>query len=140
MSQYFPNVCRQAHCTTCRASVSGIKWRSEIAAVFRVPDDNINWTCPHGYAWDETTPTPMAVAPQVIEHIGAVAMSLQQIRQAIDDLGRPEWLVLKLTEAEAIIGDERNCTACVMTARCRALQQNISDWKRLAAIDETGNG
>ncbi len=137
MSKYFTNVCRQAHCTTCRASVSGFKWRSEIAAVFRVPDDNINWPCPHGYAWDETIPPTMMVSPEVVATVGAVAMTLPQIRQRIEDLGSPEWLVLKLREAETIIGDERNCSNCVMTARCRALEQNISDWKRMAAIDET---
>jgi hypothetical protein len=135
MSQYFPYICAKAHCATCRDAVGGLRWREEIAKYFRVPHDDINWECPHGFAWDETTPPPMAVPPATVQAVGAVAMDLDQIRKAINDLGSPEWLVMKLTEAETIIGDERNCSSCVKTARCRALQQNIEDWKRLNSLN-----
>lgn len=135
MSQFFPNVCQQAHCTTCRASVSGFKWRTEIAAIFRVPNDDVNWPCPHGFAWDETVPPPFPVSREVLTTVGETSMTLDQLRQEIEHLGSPEWLVMKLHEAMTIIGDERNCSSCVTTARCRELQKNVNDWKRLNILN-----
>ena len=40
------------HCGTCRNKEDGRNWRSGIGRVFEIPDNNVDFECPHGKPWE----------------------------------------------------------------------------------------
>lgn len=66
----------KAHCVTCRNKDGGHKWREDLTKTFKLPDNNIDFECPHGVPWGfqwatvQSTPQPSQIkkttpAPQV---------------------------------------------------------------------------
>ena len=57
-TKHFADTCQQAHCSTCRKAITGFQFRVDISKVFLLPEDNVNFTCPHGMGWEEEYKVP----------------------------------------------------------------------------------
>jgi hypothetical protein len=53
----------KAHCETCRKLEDGRTWRRNLTKFFLLPDNNIDFACPHGKEWDGRKPTQPMRAP-----------------------------------------------------------------------------
>ncbi len=45
----------RAHCNTCRNLEGGRTWRKSLTSLFVLPDEKVDFECPYGKKWEETT-------------------------------------------------------------------------------------
>ena len=42
----------QAHCNLCRNKEEGRTWRQSLTAAYSLPEDQVDFECPYGKAWE----------------------------------------------------------------------------------------
>ena len=53
------------HCGTCRDRNGGRAWRASLAAIFELPPGGVDFTCPHGKAWNAPAGPVMVPAEEL---------------------------------------------------------------------------
>lgn len=55
----------RAHCNTCRDLDGGRSWREGLKKYFHLPQDTVDFTCPHGLQWKQSGEKIEVPYPQV---------------------------------------------------------------------------
>lgn len=51
----------RTHCVTCRDLEDGREWRKSLGTAYNLPDNKIDFECPHGIKWDVEWVEPIGV-------------------------------------------------------------------------------
>ncbi len=124
--------CCHAHCKTCRAAITGFQFRCDISKSFLLPENNVNFVCPHGEEWTEEYKLPFyEVDRATIEKLSTERiLSLEELEVIIKDLGNPEYLIMKFQTVKWVI-EGAECTSCVSVSRRKALLNDIYTWRTM---------
>ena len=73
--------CRDGvHCRLCRDREAGRAWRARLAALYAVPDDDVDWPCPRGRPWMSPDRGLGDTVEQVLDVTGVGPLAKRVIR------------------------------------------------------------
>jgi hypothetical protein len=96
-----------------------------------LPENNVNFVCPHGEEWTEEYKLPFhEVDKATVEKLSAERiLSLDELEVIIQGMGS-EYLTMKLQTVKWVI-EGAECTSCVSVSRRKSLLNDIYSWRRM---------
>lgn len=130
-TKHFTDACCMAHCSTCRKAITGLQFRIDISKAFLLPEDNVNFTCPHGMAWEEEYKVPFIQVDSItLEKLNMDRVpDMVELERMIEELGNPTYLLMHLTNTKTILSITDNCAGCTYRARCKDLYEKVMAFK-----------